>query len=66
MPTSSSDWLRLRASVGGVSRSHGDVGAATDAWDSDFRVPGIEREDGRQSEEEELPSASKATKGDRK
>ncbi|KAJ1193537.1 hypothetical protein NDU88_002834 [Pleurodeles waltl] len=52
-PTSSSDWRRSRASVGGVSRSYDDVGA------------GIEREDGRRPEGEELSSGSNATKGDR-
>ncbi|KAJ1145259.1 hypothetical protein NDU88_011550 [Pleurodeles waltl] len=42
------------------------MGAATDAWDSDFRVPGTEKEDGHRREAQELPSRSDARKGDRK
>ncbi|KAJ1204245.1 hypothetical protein NDU88_008026 [Pleurodeles waltl] len=64
-PTSSSDWHLSRALVGGVSRSHDNVGTTTDAWDSDFRVPGIEKKDGHRSEGEKLPSASTATEEDR-
>ncbi|KAJ1164460.1 hypothetical protein NDU88_004898 [Pleurodeles waltl] len=35
------------------------MGAATDAWDSDFRVPGTEKKDGLEKEEE-FPMATDA------
>ncbi|KAJ1201464.1 hypothetical protein NDU88_005273 [Pleurodeles waltl] len=52
-PTDSSDWSGSHASEVGVGRLRGNLGAAPDAWDSDFRVPGIEEKDNGLGGEEE-------------
>ncbi|KAJ1098456.1 hypothetical protein NDU88_003567 [Pleurodeles waltl] len=63
-PTDSSDWRRLRASEEGVSHSHGNMGAAQDAWDSDFRVPGdVKEDDGLEEVVKESSDATDARGG---
>ncbi|KAJ1149983.1 hypothetical protein NDU88_002781 [Pleurodeles waltl] len=57
-PTDSSDWHSSRASEVGIFHPHGNVGAAPDAWDLDFRVPGIEKGDDGLGRSEESSEAT--------
>ncbi|KAJ1105814.1 hypothetical protein NDU88_003218 [Pleurodeles waltl] len=64
VPTDSSDWRRSRASEDGVSRSHGDMGAAPDARSSDFRVPvDVKRDDGLREGAEKSSETTDARRG---
>ncbi|KAJ1178471.1 hypothetical protein NDU88_003717 [Pleurodeles waltl] len=62
-PTDSSDWRCSRASEVGDCHPHGNVRAAPDTWDSDFRVPGIENSDDGLEGGSEKSSEATASRG---
>ncbi|KAJ1140521.1 hypothetical protein NDU88_006872 [Pleurodeles waltl] len=51
-----------RVSEVGVYHPHGNVGAAPDTWDTDFRVPGVEKSDDGLRKRREEPSEATASK----